>query len=69
MEKEQVFAVVRWDKDLSNPQDAFTVKEILISMENAIEEVDRLNKLNHDKNVIYYWRTTRLYKKDRKIKS
>jgi hypothetical protein len=66
MIKEQVFAIIRWDKDISNPQDAFTVKEIIINENNANEEVIRLNKINKDKNAIYYWQATRLYNKDNK---
>lgn len=59
--KIQVYAVVRWDRDLVNPQDAFTIKEILPEMTVAAKEVERLNHLNSDKKVIYFMQTTRFY--------
>ena len=38
-----------------------TVKEVLMSAEEAQNEVVRLNALNGDKDCIYYWQTTHLF--------
>ncbi len=37
-----------------------TVKEIVTSVEQAEAEVERLNNLNADKGVRYFWQPTRL---------
>jgi hypothetical protein len=61
--KIQVYAIIRWDKDLKNPIDAFTVKEIVEDNQLADSEVERLNRINADKNVMYFCQITRfLYK-------
>jgi len=57
--KRQVFAIVRWDYDLESPKDSFAVKEIVDNAEFAEQEVLRLNLLNKDKNVTYYYLATR----------
>jgi len=57
-----VFAVVRIDQfltDVSPPENTITVKEIVLTQEEAEEEVQRLNKLNCDKNCLYFWQKTR----------
>lgn len=38
-----------------------TVTSVVPSAEAAIEEVDRLNRLNSAKGARYYWTTTRYY--------
>jgi hypothetical protein len=58
-----VFAVVRLDgflTDLEPLKNAVTVKEIVLTKEEAEIEVQRLNTLNRDKERIYFWQMTRL---------
>jgi hypothetical protein len=61
---DHVFAIVRLDLGDAEPRRLdrkwITIKEIVPSMEAAEKEVLRLNKLNADKNCIYYWEITRL---------
>jgi hypothetical protein len=38
-----------------------TVKQVVMSAEEARQEVDRLNKLNADKNCAYYWQSTHIF--------
>jgi len=59
-QKIPVFAVVRVDEDLS-PDNAITIKEILPTAEEAIQEVERLNKLQSGKKCHYFWQYTRYY--------
>lgn len=63
--KLQVFAVVRLDRDISVLEDAITVKEILVSEKEAEAEVARLNNINGDKNVHYFWQSTRYFPEGR----
>ena len=65
-EKLQVFAVMRWDSEMSNSKDAFTVKEVLPTQVEAEAEVERLNKLNEPKGAHYFWQATRYFPGGRK---
>ena len=57
-----VYAVVRVDLYLEKPiPNGITVKEILPTLEEAKKEVERLMALNKDKNVLYFWQTTRFF--------
>ena len=59
------FAVVRFDKFLSDLQPlsrSFTVKEIVLTREEAESEVARLNELNKDKDREYFLQITRIRK-------
>jgi hypothetical protein len=71
-QKIQVFAVVRFDSSLvqSSLEDinwdwAITVKEILPTREEAVREVERLNKLEAGKGSHYFWQTTRYFPQGR----
>lgn len=60
-----VYAVIRLDNFL--PPDSefrFTVKEIVLSKELAIKEVERLNLLVKDKDIQYIWQLTRMKSND-----
>jgi hypothetical protein len=59
-----VYAVLRYDGFLGSevlPEHAITVKEVVWSLELAESEVARLNALQEDKGVRYWWQCTRLY--------
>jgi hypothetical protein len=58
---EAVYAVVRVDHYIAVPADSFTVKEIVRSQEIAESEVERLNRINADKDCSYFWQYTRLF--------
>jgi SAM-dependent methyltransferase len=64
--KVQVYAVVRID-DSQAIEDAITVKEILPTIEQAMREVERLNKLNSDKGARYFWQATRYFPDGREV--
>ena len=58
----QVFAIVRLDKflaEVSPPENTITVKEVVLTQEEAESEVHRLNAINRDKGCHYFWHTTR----------
>jgi hypothetical protein len=58
---EHVYAVVRFDRDMGSPENSFIVKEIVGTQPIAEAEVERLNKLNADKNCTYFWQVTRQF--------
>ena len=66
---EHLFAVVRLDpphdgglaRVLDDPNAYVTVKEILPSLEEAEQEVERLTALNADKGCVYFAQTTRFF--------
>ena len=65
-ERKQVYAVIRVDNigdivDRTNALTLINVKEILPSQEDAEVEVERLNILNGDKGVHYFWQATRYF--------
>ena len=65
-EKIHVYAVVRIDQyDDVFGDDAITIKEILPTMEEAIQEVERLNNLQQDKRSHYFWQLTRYFPRGR----
>lgn len=66
--REEVFAILRWDGyhgAAASPDVLVTVKEIVRSQELAEAEVARLNSLNEDKDLLYWWQTTRLFPEGR----
>ena len=68
-EKIHVYAVVRVDDFNAEFGDgAISIKEILPTMEEAVAEVGRLNKLNADKECHYFWRMTRYFPQGRNTK-
>jgi hypothetical protein len=58
---EVVYAVVRYDFDLGEPEHRITVKEIVRGHEFALAEVERLNRVNADKPCRYFCQMTRLF--------
>ena len=63
-EREQVYAVLRADLFHgagTEIEHLVTVKEIVHDFETTNEEVARLNGLQPDDKVRYWWQTTRLY--------
>jgi hypothetical protein len=65
--KVQVYAVVRID-DSESIELAVNITEILPTMEQAVAEVERLNKLNHDTGSRYFWQTTRYFPDGREVR-
>jgi hypothetical protein len=57
--------VVRVDESES-AEDAITIKEILPTMEEAVQEAERLNMLNSDNGARYFWQATRYFPEGRK---
>ncbi|KNY25482.1 hypothetical protein [Pseudobacteroides cellulosolvens] len=55
-----VYAIIRIDKFIDDYKNAVTVKEVVLSLEDAEKEVERLNRINSDKDCLYFWQTTRL---------
>lgn len=61
-EKIPVYAVVRIDEFASASRDeTITITEILPTAEEAMKEVERLNKLHADTRSHYFWQHTRYY--------
>ena len=60
-DRAQVFAVIRFDPDISAIEDQITVTEIVSEQSIAEAEVARLNELNAAKGCRYFWQPTRLY--------
>lgn len=58
----ELYAVIRIDDFQTDDESRFTVKEIVLSEEEAVSEVDRLNQLNSPKGCRYFWQYTRLRK-------
>jgi hypothetical protein len=64
-----VYAVVRVDDFNAEFGDStISIKEILPTLEEAIREVERLNKLNADKECHYFWQLTRYFPQGRSMK-
>jgi len=59
--KVAVYAILRVDLDVAQPDLAVAVKEVLPTAEEAEAEVQRLNRLNADKKCRYVWRATRFF--------
>jgi hypothetical protein len=64
--KVHLFAVVRYDAEFSHPGGAFTVKEVLPTLDEARTEVERLNDAARGR-AVYFWQTTRFYPKGRRV--
>jgi len=62
--KVHVYAVLRIEEDIAGDQ-GISVKEILPTMEEAIQEVERLNRLQRGKNCRYFWRIGRCFPEGR----
>jgi hypothetical protein len=57
------YAVIRLDLDrIYSDEDRYTVKRIVWTEDQAAAEVERLNRLNADKNCRYFWQYTRVDK-------
>ena len=62
-QSKHLYAVIRVDKDYSESEpweSRISVKEVVLTPEEAEKEVERLNQLNGLKNDYYFWQTTRL---------
>jgi hypothetical protein len=62
--QEQVYAILRYDAfhgDNTPPEVAVTIKELVRSEELAIAEVARLNALNGESDVRYWYQLARLF--------
>ena len=66
--KVHLYAVVRYDQEAARAVWAFTVKEVLPTLEEAKAEVDRLNASSGGR-AVYFWQTTRFYPNGRGVKS
>ena len=60
---EPVFVVLRYDAFQvgAPPQESVTIKEVVRSQDIAEAEVARLNSLNAEKDVRYWWKYARLF--------
>jgi hypothetical protein len=65
-ERVEVYAVIRIDESASG-DGAITVKEIVPTMEEAQQEVERRNRVNHDKPCHYFAQYTRFYPHGRNV--
>jgi len=59
--KVPVYAVLRLELNVADPDLAVAIKEIVPSLQEAEAEVERLNRINADKNCRYILRATRYY--------
>jgi len=59
--KVAVYAILRVDLDVAQPDLAVAVVEVLPTPDEAEVEVRRLNRLNADKKCRYLWRVTRFF--------
>jgi hypothetical protein len=57
---EHVYAVIRLDPDMLEPENRFTVVKVLRSEDDARREASRLNQLNESKGCTYTVQVTRL---------
>jgi hypothetical protein len=65
-DKINLYAVIRVDEfDSVSGDEGITIKEILPTLEEAVQEVERLNKLQADKRCHYFWRLGRYYPQGR----
>lgn len=60
MSKKPVYAIIRYDNNISIAKEAFSVVKVFMSIKDAELEVGRLNRLNGDRTTEYYWQTSRL---------
>jgi hypothetical protein len=65
-EKISLYTVIRVDEfERVSDDERITIKEILPTLEEAVEEVERLNKLQKGKRCHYFWRLGRYYPQGR----
>ena len=65
-DKINVYAVIRVDEfDGVSGDEGITIKEIVPTLEEAVQEVERLNKLQEGKRCHYFWRLGRYYPQGR----
>jgi hypothetical protein len=67
-EREEVFAILRHDELQGSDapiDERVTVKEVVASVELAVQEVARLNELNNGKGCTYWYQQTRLFPEGR----
>jgi hypothetical protein len=57
--KVPVYAVLRLELNVADPDLAVAIKEIVPSLQEAEAEVERLNRINADRNCRYILRATR----------
>jgi hypothetical protein len=55
-----IFVVLRRDDYIADPIEAVTATKAYLSLREANAEVDRLNRLNADKNCLYFVLVARL---------
>lgn len=58
-----VYAVIRVNEFQSESRDwdvRITVKEVVMTKDEACREVERLNEVNKKKRVFYFWQLTRM---------
>jgi len=67
-EKIHVYAVVRVEEDIAGDQ-GISIKEILPTMAEAIQEVERLNQLQRGKKCHYFWCIGRYFPQGRNVGS
>jgi hypothetical protein len=60
-------AVVRYDEYISEITDAVTVVAVVPTKDEALQEVERLNRLAADKGSIYFWTPARYYSAGRGV--
>ena len=65
--KIQVYAVIRIEAELTDPEQAVSVTEILPTIEQAEAEVARLNRVNAAKGCRYVWQATRYFTGGREV--
>lgn len=58
--KERVYAVLRAEEEVTNPEWHITVTKVLRSQSAAEQEVARLNQLNAEKGCRYFLQATQL---------
>lgn len=56
-----VWAIVRYDAEMSEPEHQFTVKEVVHDPEIARLEAERLNRVGADRGSRYFVQLTRLF--------
>ncbi len=57
----QLFAIVRVRSDRAYTIDDIFIPKILLDLDTAQKETDRLNSLNGGQGDLYFWRATRFH--------
>jgi len=63
-----LYAVIRFDAGMDSVENGVTVKEVLPTLDEAKDEVARLNAAA-PAGTLYFWQTTRYYPEGRHTKS